>query len=223
MATQQLRWYQDDTWWRHNNLDNSVMGTGRACSFTRHTHRGHVLLHHSPNELLSAAYAIQQARQPSSWQRIKPGISEYEAKVIFGVSSYAPILSAVQDSISWQVCCPEKNCVCVCGRRCTTATEIRVRGRVHWTKPNYPARCFYIILYYIIFFTGSTAPLGPGLWFSVSWSFYRRQDSLHEGSALPKHRTTQTQNKHIDILNIHALCGIRTHDPGFRASENSTS
>jgi hypothetical protein len=37
---------------------------------------------------------------------------------------------------------------------------------------------------------------------------------------LPKHRTTQTQNKHIP--NIHALCGIRTHDPGFRASEDST-
>jgi hypothetical protein len=39
---------------------------------------------------------------------------------------------------------------------------------------------------------------------------------------LPKHRTTQTQNKHIHIPNIHALCRIRTHDPGFRASEDST-
>jgi hypothetical protein len=38
---------------------------------------------------------------------------------------------------------------------------------------------------------------------------------------LPKHRT-QTQNKHIHIPNTHALCGIRTHDPGFRASEDST-
>jgi hypothetical protein len=38
---------------------------------------------------------------------------------------------------------------------------------------------------------------------------------------LPKHRTTQTQNKHIHIPNIHALIGIRTHDPGFRASEDS--
>jgi hypothetical protein len=37
---------------------------------------------------------------------------------------------------------------------------------------------------------------------------------------LLKHRTTQTQNKHIP--NIHALCGIRTHDPGFRASGDST-
>jgi hypothetical protein len=35
---------------------------------------------------------------------------------------------------------------------------------------------------------------------------------------LPKHRTTQTQNKHIHIPNIHAMCGIRTHDPGLQAS-----
>jgi hypothetical protein len=32
---------------------------------------------------------------------------------------------------------------------------------------------------------------------------------------LSKHRTTQTQNKHI-----HSLYGIRTHDTGFRASED---
>jgi hypothetical protein len=38
---------------------------------------------------------------------------------------------------------------------------------------------------------------------------------------LPKHRTTQTQNKRMYIPNIHALCGIRTHDPGFRESEDS--
>jgi hypothetical protein len=39
---------------------------------------------------------------------------------------------------------------------------------------------------------------------------------------LPKHRTIQTQNKHIHKPNIHALCGIRTHNPSFRASEDST-
>jgi hypothetical protein len=38
---------------------------------------------------------------------------------------------------------------------------------------------------------------------------------------LPKHRTTQTQNKRIHTPNIHALFGIRTHDPGFRAGEDS--
>jgi hypothetical protein len=39
---------------------------------------------------------------------------------------------------------------------------------------------------------------------------------------LPKHRITQTENKHIHIQNIHALYEIRIHDPGFRASEDST-
>jgi hypothetical protein len=39
---------------------------------------------------------------------------------------------------------------------------------------------------------------------------------------LPKHRTIQTQNKHIHTSNTHALCGIRTQDPGFRASEDSS-
>jgi hypothetical protein len=39
---------------------------------------------------------------------------------------------------------------------------------------------------------------------------------------LPKHKTTQTQNKHIHTLNIHAFCEIRTHEPSFRASEDST-
>jgi hypothetical protein len=33
-----------------------------------------------------------------------------------------------------------------------------------------------------------------------------------------KHRKTHTDTQ---TLNIHALSGIRTHDPGFRASEDS--
>jgi hypothetical protein len=37
---------------------------------------------------------------------------------------------------------------------------------------------------------------------------------------LPTHRTTQTQNKRIHTSNIHALSGIRTHDPSVRASED---
>jgi hypothetical protein len=39
---------------------------------------------------------------------------------------------------------------------------------------------------------------------------------------VPKHRTTQTQNKSIHIANIHALGRIRTHDPSVRASEDSS-
>jgi hypothetical protein len=38
---------------------------------------------------------------------------------------------------------------------------------------------------------------------------------------LAKHRTAQTQTKHIHIQNIHVLSGVKTHDPGFRASEES--
>jgi hypothetical protein len=37
---------------------------------------------------------------------------------------------------------------------------------------------------------------------------------------LPKHRITQTQNKHIHTSNIHAFSGIRTHDPSVRASDD---
>jgi hypothetical protein len=39
---------------------------------------------------------------------------------------------------------------------------------------------------------------------------------------LPKHRTAQTQKKHIYIPNMHVLSGIRTHDHGVRASEDSS-
>jgi hypothetical protein len=39
---------------------------------------------------------------------------------------------------------------------------------------------------------------------------------------LSKYRTSQTQNKHIHTPNIHALCGIRIHDPSLRASEDSS-
>jgi hypothetical protein len=44
----------------------------------------------------------------------------------------------------------------------------------------------------------------------------------HVVRPLPKHRTTQTQNKPIHTPNIHAPSGIRTHDPNIRASEDST-
>jgi hypothetical protein len=39
---------------------------------------------------------------------------------------------------------------------------------------------------------------------------------------LPKHRTAQTQNKHIYIPNIHALSGIQTHDHSLWANEDSS-
>jgi hypothetical protein len=77
-----------------------------------------------------------------------------------------------------------------------------------------------------LFFTGSTAPLGPGLCFQFHEHFTdgRTPWTSHHLVArpLPKHRTTQTQNKHIHIPNIHALCWIRTEDPSFQASEDSS-
>jgi hypothetical protein len=65
----------------------------------------------------------------------------------------------------------------------------------------------FICFFHFDYFTGGSTP-----W--MSDKLFRR--------SLPTHKTTQTQNKHIHIPNIHALCGIRTHDPSFRASEDSS-
>jgi hypothetical protein len=80
-----------------------------------------------------------------------------------------------------------------------------------------------------LFFTGSIAPLGPGLWFFFFFSFkiilqmvgllgwvISSSQGLYLNTGQHKHRihayTYQT---------IHILWRIRTHDPGFRASEDS--
>jgi hypothetical protein len=66
--------------------------------------------------------------------------------------------------------------------------------------------------------------LVPGPFFSFVISFTQtvgllgRVISPSQGRYL--HRTTQTQNN--AHMNIHALNGIRTHDPGVRASEDSS-
>jgi hypothetical protein len=39
---------------------------------------------------------------------------------------------------------------------------------------------------------------------------------------LPTHRATRIQNKHNHTPNIHALSGIRTHNPSIRRSEDSS-
>jgi hypothetical protein len=39
---------------------------------------------------------------------------------------------------------------------------------------------------------------------------------------LPKHRTTQTQNKRLHTPNIYVLIGTRIHDPSVRANEDSS-
>jgi hypothetical protein len=55
---------------------------------------------------------------------------------------------------------------------------------------------------------------GPTFLFSseIIFTVGRTSDQL-VARPLPKHRTTQTQNKRIHTPNIHDLSGIRTHDP----------
>jgi hypothetical protein len=74
---------------------------------------------------------------------------------------------------------------------------------------------------YLFFFYWLYSPLGPWLLiFSLMIIFTDGRtpwtsDQL-VARPLPKHGTTQTHTP-----NIHVLCWIRTHDPGFRASEDS--
>jgi hypothetical protein len=71
------------------------------------------------------------------------------------------------------------------------------------------------------FFAGSTAPVGPGLFFSfmIISQLVGLLGRVMRSSR--GRRPTQTQNKLIHTPNIHALSGIPTHNPGFRASEDS--
>jgi hypothetical protein len=69
---------------------------------------------------------------------------------------------------------------------------------------------------------------GSGLLFSSVINFFtdgRNPWTNNQAVArpLPKHRTTQTQNKRTHTSNIHALGGIRTHDPSVRVREDSSS
>jgi hypothetical protein len=87
-----------------------------------------------------------------------------------------------------------------------------------WCRMQYFAHFFFVHWLY--------SPLGP---WPLIFQFHDHfpdcrtpwTSDLLVARPLLKHMTTQTQNKHIHISNIHALCGIRTHEPGFRASEDS--
>jgi hypothetical protein len=73
------------------------------------------------------------------------------------------------------------------------------------------------------FFIGSTALVGPGR-FLVSWPIHNGRTpwtcDQPVARPLPKHRTAQTQNKHIYYtLNIYAQGGIRNRNHGLRAIE----
>jgi hypothetical protein len=82
----------------------------------------------------------------------------------------------------------------------------------------------FIIIY--IFFPMLLQPLWalvafqcPDL-FTIGRTLWRSDQLV--ARPLPKHRTEQTQNKHIHTPNIHALSGVRAHDHSVRASEDSS-
>jgi hypothetical protein len=83
---------------------------------------------------------------------------------------------------------------------------------------------FTILLF---FFTTAVPPLS-GPWPLIQFRNHFSTDGRTPWTSdhpvarpLSKH-TTQTQNKRIHTPNIHALSGIRTHDPSVRASEDSS-
>jgi hypothetical protein len=97
-------------------------------------------------------------------------------------------------------------------------------------KIGYSCLCFIysICYYYYYYYYGSTALCCALAAFSFSWSYTHRvgrtpwtKDQL-VARPLPKHRTAQTQNKHMYTPKIHALLGIRTHGHSVRASEDSS-
>jgi hypothetical protein len=103
--------------------------------------------------------------------------------------------------------------------------SVRASEHRSWLRPH--GYCDqHLLCLRIFFFHWLYSPRGP-------WPLFQFHDHFTDGRTpwasdqlvarpLPKHRTTQTHNKHIHTPNIHALCRIRTHDPGFRASEDSS-
>jgi hypothetical protein len=77
----------------------------------------------------------------------------------------------------------------------------------------------------VLFFNGSSSPFRAQASSSVPKPCFTDCRTPWTGDQpvarpLPKHRTTETQNKRIHTQNIHALSGIRTHDLSVRASED---
>jgi hypothetical protein len=66
-----------------------------------------------------------------------------------------------------------------------------------------------------------TSFLFPDL-FTISRRTSWTSDQRVARPLVPKHRTAQTQNKHIYTPNINALSGIQTHDHCLRDSEDSS-
>jgi hypothetical protein len=132
--------------------------------------------------------------------------------------------SCIHDlSKTWGLSNQLSHCAGLCfeGKKCRYIMWSRV-GEPY----RYSERCHLVKSKYI-FFHWLYSPLGP---WPLIFQFHNHfTDGMTPWTSdqlvarpLPKHRTTQTRNKHIHIPNIHALCGIRTHNPGFPAIEDST-
>jgi hypothetical protein len=95
------------------------------------------------------------------------------------------------------------------------------------SKPSFsPYTVFYILftLRKYFFFQQLCSPCGawPLFQFPDLFTIGRTPWTSDQPTArpLPKHRTAQTQNKHIYTPNIPALSGIWTHEPSVRARES---
>jgi hypothetical protein len=108
----------------------------------------------------------------------------------------------------------------------------------HWKKETYGINSYNVLLTYlqwvISFFFALQAQFGPwptSMKFFILLAFlYLRQlvgllgrvISLLQGLYLYTNTEKRARaHTHTQTLHIHALSGIRTHDPGFRASEDS--
>jgi hypothetical protein len=103
-------------------------------------------------------------------------------------------------------------------------------NKIYLKKFNVDAQLNFIAGYGIVFFLWRYSPnLGLGLppWSSpFHFGFLDLRQSvgllgrvISSSQLVHKHRKTHT---YTQTLNIHALSGVRTHDPGFRASEDSS-
>jgi hypothetical protein len=105
-------------------------------------------------------------------------------------------------------------CVKSCG--CISFHAVDCKTTMHAVIESYFYQCNTIIL--IILISSPPLVLQPPWALASAFQF---RDYFTDGRTpctsdqlvarpLPKHRTTQTQNKHIHTPNIHVLCGIRT-------------
>jgi hypothetical protein len=103
-----------------------------------------------------------------------------------------------------------------------------------WSQHYFSLSCQYVCTYNVIYTSSQSDVLfqwliqliqDPGLLFTSVIIFTDGRAPWMSDQLVarprPKHRTTQTQNKHIHTPNIHAFCRIRTHDDSNPTSERA--